>query len=506
MMSNSRMTAKQRPFTDITFLWPTLLEGKTLYSHKAIIQIARRMRQKTNKLSEKIGEPHQTNYILLAEHYDQNGQPYQHNPNVIINDITQQPGIPPSKPAGIYCILAHDIPSTKEFTLWTILRTLDEKLILGSPGTSGYVKLAVCLYHQRDKKIVHVHNKQNAVSRLTTVKYFHPIPLFDTQDIVHEKNQIKNCCNHYRLVTGLAALGYKRRINENGTITISKLLLTNIPPGIALHDLRGCFELIRERYALHTSTRVFNFIQSLVHNILDAYQETILKKKLLHNDIKPNNIIITNKHAKICFIDCDKATPQYPPPQPGVRGAIMYLAPELLTPNQETPPTEASEVYALGATLANLSQFGEYQEIKDQALLTQWRAYYPGYSTLYLFQLYDTVPEQDTFWDYLCYAKIREQYSQYRKAVFKLVCKMMSHDPHQRPTVAQAIETHRRIQADLTTSAIPHTAQHHSNSHANKLAGSNRPYALFRNPRTVRQTASRSPSNDHSLEPKKPRF
>jgi hypothetical protein len=93
--------------------------------------------------------------------------------------------------------------------------------------------------------------------------------------------------------------------------------------------------------------------KSWLSTLLSAV-EFLHKAGMLHNDIKPHNILLTSSlHPYLS--DFAVSTPIHPlelpsPPELNILGTTVYTAPELLSA-EDVPTTPASDIYSLGITM-----------------------------------------------------------------------------------------------------------------------------------------------------------
>jgi serine/threonine protein kinase len=76
---------------------------------------------------------------------------------------------------------------------------------------------------------------------------------------------------------------------------------------------------------------------------------------ILHNDIKPQNILLTNT-LQPYISDFAVSTPLHylelpPSPDLHILGTTVYTAPELLLSGEDVPTTPASDIYSLGISM-----------------------------------------------------------------------------------------------------------------------------------------------------------
>jgi serine/threonine-protein kinase len=73
-------------------------------------------------------------------------------------------------------------------------------------------------------------------------------------------------------------------------------------------------------------------------------------RAICHGDLAPDHLFVGTRRGQVGFIDFGMASWPERPPGPGERGTLPYVAPEVA--RGEAPWSEASDVYALAATLA----------------------------------------------------------------------------------------------------------------------------------------------------------
>ncbi len=86
-----------------------------------------------------------------------------------------------------------------------------------------------------------------------------------------------------------------------------------------------------------------NFMLQILQGIGYAHQ-----KKVVHRDIKPNNVMITNSDEKIKVLDFGIAIPEKQKQQSKIEGTPMYMSPEQI---DSVHIDHRSDIYSLGVTL-----------------------------------------------------------------------------------------------------------------------------------------------------------
>ena len=454
------VTYKKRMIVNIQDDWATRFQQHPLtYTPEVIYSIAREMQNKIyHKIAQKIAKKKQhhpqSNYspssILHIQHYHQDGKVYQPHPK---GDACNY------KPDGVYLILAYLIPEKKDFSLYAIMRQPGEKLILGEPGASGYIKIACRLLQTIDQQEIYLYQLNKPI-QVTTVKYFHPRQ-FDSHSIAQLTKHYHRLCKNHRQIDSQAALGHRVKGNM-----VAYFLLTSIPPGISLLSLKNNFGKICETYGLATPQQIFTFIRSIVTNIITTYYHEIARNGKLHNDIKPGNIIciVCRDHTgRIYFIDFDTLTPADPLPKPAPRGTPAYLAPEVYK-HKSAFPTEKTDIYSLGTIMAVLGGWGSEEKIPAQTY-AWWEKCFPHEKTLNRFTLAPSPPEQDNFSAHMQSDDVvSAQYRTYRSMLFLLVREMMNENPSLRPHAATVIEKLHKFEQPQLHPLSPVGAAHRQNT------------------------------------------
>lgn len=96
-----------------------------------------------------------------------------------------------------------------------------------------------------------------------------------------------------------------------------------------------------------------------------AISDVLMKMKeldLVHNDIKPGNILMDESNGHVRLIDFDASRSTNFVPEKGIRYTLAYASPELL---HGLPTNSKSDVYSLALTLADL--------LCNQVIASQWR-------------------------------------------------------------------------------------------------------------------------------------
>lgn len=140
--------------------------------------------------------------------------------------------------------------------------------------------------------------------------------------------------------------------------------------------------------------------------IIKAFKEQVQDLGLVHNDIKPDNIIVNQRSMTAIIIDYDHASTKETITQPyteiindeikkGIKitGTIPYIAPEGLTHHIRN---EQSDLYSLGLTLARLWGDRSTEKIEDNASFSEVAHYH---ATRQFDHLFEGLPVNPKLWD-----------------------------------------------------------------------------------------------------------
>ena len=135
---------------------------------------------------------------------------------------------------------------------------------------------------------------------------------------------------------------------------------TPVGPAIVIEYIRGrsLAEYLKEKPSLEARERVFG-------QLLEAVG-AIHRQSIIHNDIKPENILITEADNDVKFIDFGFADGDAHFMEKGLGGTRQYASPELLA-HQETDAR--SDIYSIGRLMRDLFP-GRYRLMSRKCLQT----------------------------------------------------------------------------------------------------------------------------------------
>ena len=145
-----------------------------------------------------------------------------------------------------------------------------------------------------------------------------------------------------------------------------------IGPAIVIEYIQGCSlsEFLREKPSLQARKRVFE-------QLLDAVG-SIHRQSVIHNDIKPENILITETDNDVKLIDFGFADSDSHYLEKGIGGTRRYASPELLAHKK----TDArSDIYSLGCLMQELFP-GRYRAVARKCRQSSPDKRYPNLDEL----------------------------------------------------------------------------------------------------------------------------
>lgn len=117
--------------------------------------------------------------------------------------------------------------------------------------------------------------------------------------------------------------------------------------------------------------------------IIEALIKQVHEQNMLHCDIKPENIIIDTTRLTATIIDYGFAYSIGCAASDVVNGTVEYIAPELLNIYQ---PTEKSDMYALGLTIANLWGYNPPANLTMNSTIEEVKAFHRNRKWPFLFR------------------------------------------------------------------------------------------------------------------------